>query len=97
MTGARKPPEGPDDAHEAHEPYDGGAPSEELRACWSRFRSGDPVPCPSDRAPLALAVDASAGTYRFVCTDCGAASPWFESGPAGMLLRAHPDDEPRAK
>jgi hypothetical protein len=91
MSGGRKPPHGPHEALDVQEHAAG--PSDELRACWSRFRSGDPVPCPLDQAPLALAVDASAGAYRFVCTTCGASSAWFESGPSGIQLRAHPDDD----
>ncbi|HEY4012674.1 MAG TPA: hypothetical protein VGM06_05025 [Polyangiaceae bacterium] len=87
MTSGRKPTKTPDDPSEA---------GDDLRSCWARFRSGDPVPCPIDRAPLALAVDASAGTYRFVCTDCGVSSPWFESGPAGIRVRAGADEDPRA-
>ncbi|HXN30351.1 MAG TPA: hypothetical protein VN894_00760 [Polyangiaceae bacterium] len=61
--------------------------TDELVAAWDHFRAGDVVPCPLDRAHLALAVDAAAGVYRFVCTQCGAASPWFESGPTGIRLR----------
>jgi hypothetical protein len=53
----------------------------ELRDAWNHFRSGEVVSCPLDRAPLALAVDAAGGVYRFVCTACGAGSVWFESGP----------------
>ena len=85
MSDARKSAGGP------HEPL---GPGDELRACWSRFRLGDSVPCPVDQAPLALAVDASAGTYRFVCTECGAASSWFESGPGGIQVRGQAEDEP---
>jgi len=58
---------------------------EELVAAWMRFRAGDVVPCPNDGASLALSVDASAGAYRFVCTTCGTASSWFESGPTGTI------------
>jgi hypothetical protein len=60
---------------------------EDLKDAWDSFRAGAVVYCPSDAAPLALAVDGSAGAYRFVCTRCGVASPWFESGPNGMRLR----------
>jgi hypothetical protein len=81
---------------------DAGKPSDEpraplgsdaLKALWDRFRTGDVVACPIDMAPLALAVDGSAGTYRFVCTRCGFATAWFESGPDGVLLRGflHPE------
>jgi hypothetical protein len=58
---------------------------EELRAVWASFRNGDVVTCPTDAAPLALSVDASAGAYRFVCTRCGTASSWFESSPNGHI------------
>jgi hypothetical protein len=58
-----------------------------LRASWDRFRAGDVVACPTDCAPLALAVDSAAGTYRFVCTQCGVASAWFESGVEGIVVR----------
>jgi hypothetical protein len=67
--------------------------SDELGTVWNHFRSGGAVPCPIDRAPLALAVDASAGLYRFVCTQCGAASAWFESGPAGLRVRGNLADQ----
>jgi hypothetical protein len=87
MAGGRKPTEARDDPSE---------PGEGLRACWARFRAGEPVPCPIDRAPLALTVDASAGTYRFVCTQCGVSSPWFESGPGGIRVRGAPDEDPRS-
>jgi hypothetical protein len=64
--------------------------AEEVGGAWDQFRAGGVVDCPSDGAPLALAVDASAGAYRFVCTRCGTASCWFESGPQGIRLRASP-------
>jgi hypothetical protein len=59
---------------------------DELRTAWTHFRSGNIVLCPIDQAPVALAVDASSGMYRFVCTQCGAASTWFESGPTGIRI-----------
>jgi hypothetical protein len=68
---------------EPRAPFAGDA----LRGFWNRFRVGDMVSCPVDSAPLALAVDSGAGTYRFVCTHCGVASAWFESGPDGIVLR----------
>jgi hypothetical protein len=86
MTVGRKPTEVLEDPTES---------ADGLRACWARFRSGDPVHCPIDHAPLALAVDASAGTYRFVCTECGVSSAWFESGPAGIRVRAPTEEDPR--
>jgi hypothetical protein len=63
-----------------------GSP-EGLQEIWSHFRAGEVVRCPVDGSPLALAVDAALGVYRFVCTKCGAASGWFEAGPAGIRLR----------
>jgi uncharacterized protein YbaR (Trm112 family) len=63
--------------------------SDELRLAWNHFRSGDMVACPVDRAPLALTVDASAGIYRFVCTECGVVSAWFESGTLDIRLCGH--------
>jgi len=62
--------------------------AEEVRSAWEEFRAGEVVACPTDGAPLALAVDASAGAYRFVCTRCGTASAWFESDPRGLRIRA---------
>ncbi len=61
---------------------------EELGRVWTSFREGNVVKCVKCNGPLALAVDAGAGVYRFVCTWCGNASPWFESGPAGMRIRS---------
>jgi hypothetical protein len=77
MTDTEKPPGG---AHAL-------AGADEVRSAWDEFRAGEVVDCPSDGAPLALAVDASAGAYRFVCTRCGVASSWFESGPLGIRIR----------
>jgi hypothetical protein len=68
----------------------------ELREIWSHFRAGDVVHCPIDGSPLALAVDAAIGVYRFVCTRCGAASAWFEAGPAGIRLRGQAHQGPGA-
>jgi hypothetical protein len=59
---------------------------DELSTAWIHFRSGNVVLCPIDRGPVALAVDASLGMYRFVCTQCGACSIWFESGPTGIRV-----------
>jgi hypothetical protein len=62
---------------------------EELKDVWERFRKGASVPCPSDGVAMALAVDAAAGAYRFVCSQCGVASAWFEAGPHGIVVRGH--------
>ncbi len=68
---------------------------DEVRDVWNRFRAGDCVRCMRDSAPLALAVDASAGLYRFVCTACSVASPWFESDPSGVVrIRGHAESGP---
>jgi hypothetical protein len=56
---------------------------------WEAYRAGNPASCPNDSWPLALSVDATSG-YRFVCTRCGTASPWFEAGPNGILVRSIP-------
>jgi hypothetical protein len=63
---------------------------EGLGAVWDGFRAGGVAHCPRDTSPLALAVDAAAASYRFVCVRCGVASPWFESGAAGLRLRTPP-------
>ena len=65
---------------------------EEVQLVWDLFRAGGIVTCPLDQAGLALSVDAAAGAYRFVCTRCGAASPWFESRPTGIHARGQSPD-----
>ena len=61
---------------------------EELAPRWETFRKGAPARCPRDEGPLAVAVDATAHAYRMICVACGAASPWFEHGPArGIVIR----------
>jgi hypothetical protein len=60
---------------------------EGLSRVWDHFRGGGAAVCPRRDASMALAVDAAANAYRFVCTDCGLASPWFESTSEGMKLR----------
>jgi hypothetical protein len=75
---------------DAAKPPDVPAPlgtADDLKEVWERFRKGGMVSCPSDKGPMALSVDAAAGIYRLVCTNCGLASPWFESGPAGIRIR----------
>ncbi len=79
----------PDDAKPTDAPHAPFGTVEDLKEAWDRFRAGNVVYCPADQAPLALAVDGSAGAYRFVCTRCGLASPWFESGANGIRVRSH--------
>jgi hypothetical protein len=57
-----------------------------VRGIWNHFRAGGSVPCPADGVPMALAVDAFAAAYRFVCPTCGMASSWFESGVNGVRV-----------
>ena len=59
---------------------------------WDRFKSGLVVRCPRDDAPLALAVDGAAKSYRLVCTRCGNASLWFETN--GGVIQVRNADEP---
>ncbi len=70
---------------------------EELSAVWDHFRSGKTVACPSDGSPMALSVDGAGSVYRLVCTRCGVASSWFESGPAGVVLRTGPGKAQQAE
>jgi hypothetical protein len=86
MSDAEKP--GPQPSADTEAPPPPLSTAEELREAWSVFREGNTVPCPRDGKPLALAVDASAGVYRFVCTQCGVASVWFESGADGIRVRS---------
>jgi hypothetical protein len=69
-------------------PHDQLTSLDELASVWEQFRAGAMVACAKDGGPLALAVDAGAGAYRFVCTSCGNSSPWFECGPAGLRVRS---------
>jgi hypothetical protein len=63
-------------------------PDADLAAAWAAFRAGGIAPCRRDGAPMALCVDGSVAAYRFVCVQCGFASPWFESTPqSGMRVR----------
>ena len=59
-----------------------------VEALWSAYRRGDMVGCPLDAQNLALSIDGTTKSYRFVCTQCGIASPWFMSSPDGIVLRA---------
>lgn len=65
------------------------ASTEVLSHAWESFRAGEAIACRRDDATFALAVDAAAGAYRFVCTHCGASSLWFESNATGLRVR-HP-------
>ena len=60
---------------------------EELAVAWDIWSVGDVVHCVADDAPVALNVDATVATYRFVCTHCGTASPWFEVSNGELILR----------
>jgi hypothetical protein len=62
----------------------------EITRLWAKFRAGDVVHCPRDGIGMALAVDGAAKAYRLVCTQCGLASPWFGTTPAGLVLRSAP-------
>jgi hypothetical protein len=59
----------------------------ELGGLWDEFRSGGAIACPTDSAPIALVVDASASVYRFACTQCGSASAWFEATLDDLVVR----------
>ena len=54
---------------------------------WDSFKMGAVVKCPKDDAPLALAVDGAAKSYRLVCTRCGNASLWFETTGGAIQVR----------
>ena len=64
---------------------------EDVGRLWEAFKSGSVAKCPRDEAPLALAVDAAAKSYRLVCTKCGSASLWFETVPTGIQARSADD------
>ncbi len=55
---------------------------------WVGYRAGDRTPCPIDGWNLALSVDGSTKSYRFVCCRCGHASQWFMSSSDGVVFRA---------
>lgn len=63
---------------------------EELATAWNAWNACDTVLCKGDGAPIALTVDATVATYRFVCTHCGNSSPWFEATSSGLLIHASP-------
>jgi hypothetical protein len=60
---------------------------EDVAKLWDVFKSGNVARCPRDEAPLALAVDGAAKSYRLVCTRCGNASLWFEIASGGIHVR----------
>ncbi len=62
----------------------------EIVQLWAKFRAGDVIYCPRDSIGMALAVDGAAKAYRLVCTQCGLASPWFGTTPAGLVFRSPP-------
>ncbi len=62
------------------------ATHEGVQGIWDQFRAGGSVNCPSDGAPMALAVDAFAAAYRFVCPACGVGSAWFEADRQGLRV-----------
>ncbi len=74
----------------------GGAPESpylshaEITQLWAKFRAGEVIACPRDAGGVALAVDGAAKAYRLVCTQCGLASPWFGTTPAGLVFRSPP-------
>jgi hypothetical protein len=75
--------------------------AEAIQPLWEQFRKGGVAPCPNDGGPaqsagspekgpehrMALNVDGLGGAYRFVCVQCGMASPWFEAKFAHLVLR----------
>jgi ribosomal protein S27AE len=63
-----------------------------LRPVWERFRSGGVAICPSCGSPMALAVDGTIDVYRFVCVQCGTASPWFEAKLARIAIKGQSGD-----
>jgi hypothetical protein len=66
---------------------------EETSALWRSFQDGNLAICPRDAAPLALSIDGS-NAYRFVCTQCGTATIWFEVTPTGVQCRTMPPPPP---
>ena len=60
----------------------------EVAKLWEQFKSGGVARCPRDEAPLALAVDGAAKSYRLVCTRCGNASLWFDIAASGIRVRS---------
>ena len=60
---------------------------QEVVRLWQLYKSGATAPCPRDHAPLALAVNAIAKSYRLVCTLCGNSSGWFEAALTGVHVR----------
>jgi hypothetical protein len=67
-----------------------------LKPVWERFRSGGIAPCPVDGGPMALAVEGSVDIYRFVCVQCGHASPWFEAKLTHLAIKGATPTSPGA-
>jgi hypothetical protein len=70
-------------------PNKGPLSLEETIALWRAFHDSGVAVCPRDSGPLALSIDA-ANSYRFVCTQCGTATIWFEVTPQGVQCRTMP-------
>lgn len=64
----------------------------DLANVWNVFRAGGLVRCGKDSAHLALTVNAAVGAYRFVCTHCGASSPWFAASGDGLRSRGYSEE-----
>jgi len=68
---------------------------EHVSLLWDEFRAGRAVACPRGDDVMAVAVDASTGTYRFVCVHCGHSTPWFDSkAGVGLRLRGQSSSPP---
>jgi hypothetical protein len=69
------------------QPTDGArAPrQDDLTIAWDSFRAGGVATCKRDGGPMALSVDGTALSYRFVCVGCGYALPWFTASGDGKI------------
>lgn len=83
MASGTLPPTSPGTAAAANQLTESG----DLRLTWESWRKGGVISCRGDGAPVALAVDGTVSTYRFICTECGNSSPWFEASPRGLVVR----------
>jgi hypothetical protein len=77
--------DGVTDTAGAPDPQPSSLEDEDLAALWKRFRAGEVVVCDRDHAQIALSVDGASRGYRFVCTQCGRASSWFEDSLGGTF------------